>query len=55
VHQGLTALTTVAPISHLLRPDFKPGGLHLPWIHTLVAVWHKIDEGPCRSPRKAIK
>ena len=55
VHQGLTALATFAPISHLLRPDFKPGGLHLPWILTLVAVWHKIDEGPCGPSRKAIK
>jgi hypothetical protein len=55
MHQGLTALATFAPISHLLRPDFKPGGLHLPWTLTLVAVWHKIDEGPCRPSRKAIK
>jgi hypothetical protein len=35
MHQGLTALATFAPISHLLRPDFKPGGLHLPWTLTL--------------------
>ena len=30
MHQGLTALATLAPISHLPRPDFKPGGLNLP-------------------------
>ena len=30
MHQGLTALATVSPIS-LLRPDFKPGRIHLLW------------------------
>jgi hypothetical protein len=54
VHRGLTALAAFTPISHL-RPDFKPGGLHLPWALTLVAVGHKIDQGPCRPSRKTIK
>ena len=46
MHQGLTALATFASISHLPRPDFKPGGFHLPWILTPIAVRYKVHEGP---------
>jgi len=54
--KGFTALATVAPISlPNIRPAFKLGGLPLPWTLTLVAVWRKIDEGPCRPVEEGLQ